>query len=82
VSEREKERNGERKLWRGRGEREKERGLIVHTERFLDFGQAKFPDGGLVLGSSQFSILPHLPLWMMPSLKVVKIDLKISNSSI
>jgi len=24
------------------------------------FGQAKFPDGGLALGSSQFSILPQL----------------------
>jgi len=25
---------------------------------FHGFGQAKFPDGGSVLGSSQFSILP------------------------
>ncbi len=29
---------------------------------FHGFGQAKFPDGGLVLGSRQFSILPQLPL--------------------
>jgi len=28
---------------------------------FHRFGQAKFPDGGLDLGSSQFSILPQLP---------------------
>jgi len=27
---------------------------------FHRFGQAKYPDGGLVLGSSQFSILPQL----------------------
>jgi len=32
------------------------------------FGQAKFPDGGLVLGSSQFSILPQ---------QILKIDPKI-----
>jgi len=25
---------------------------------FHEFGKAKFPDGGSVLGSSQFSILP------------------------
>jgi len=28
---------------------------------FHRFGQAKFPDEGLILGSSQFSILPQLP---------------------
>ncbi len=27
---------------------------------FQRFGQAKFPDGGSVLGSSQFSMLPYL----------------------
>jgi len=47
---------------------------------FHRFGQAKIPDGGSVLGSSQFSILPQLPLKMMLGLKVVKIDSKISNS--
>ena len=29
---------------------------------FQGFGQAKSPDSGLVLGSSQLSILPQLPL--------------------
>jgi hypothetical protein len=38
--------------------------------------QAKFPNGGLILGSSQFSILPQLPLKMMLNSKVVKIDTK------
>jgi hypothetical protein len=42
--------------------------------------QAKFPDGGLVLGSSQFSVLPQLPPKMMLGLKEEKIGLKISNS--
>jgi len=40
-------------------------------------GQAKFAYGGLVLGSSQFTILPQLPLKTMLSLKMVKIYLKI-----
>jgi len=35
--------------------------------------EAKFPDGGLVFGSSQFSILPQLP----PKIKGVKINKKI-----
>jgi len=46
---------------------------------FYRFGQAKFPNGGSILGSSQFSILPQLPLKMILCLKVVKIDSKISN---
>jgi hypothetical protein len=46
---------------------------------FHGFGQAKFPDGGSVLGLSQFSVLPQLPPKMMPGLKEVKIDSKISN---
>jgi len=41
------------------------------------FGQAKFAYGGLVSGSSQFALLPQLPLKMMLGLKVVKIDSKI-----
>ncbi len=48
-----------------------------HTVRhraFHRFRQAKFPDGVLVLGSSQFTPLPQLPLKMMLSLKVVKIN--------
>jgi len=36
-------------------------------------------DGGSVLGFSQFSILPQLPLKTMFGLKEVKIDSKISN---
>ncbi len=40
---------------------------------------AKFPDGGSVLGSSQFSVLLKLPPKMMLGLKVVIIDSKISN---
>jgi len=44
---------------------------------FLGFGQAKFACGGSVLGTSQFTILPELPLKMMLDLVVVKIDSKI-----
>ncbi len=51
----------------------------VSYREFNGFGQAKFPDGGSILGSSQFSILPQLPQKMMLGLKVVKIDSKISN---
>ncbi len=42
--------------------------------------QAKFSDGGSVLGSNQFSILAQLPLKIRFGLKVVKIDTKTSNS--
>ncbi len=28
------------------------------SRAFHGFGQAKFPDGGSILGSSQFSVLP------------------------
>jgi len=48
---------------------------------FHRFGQAKFPDGGSILGSSQFLILPQLPLKTMIGLKVVKIGSKINNSN-
>jgi len=44
---------------------------------FHGFEQAKFPDCGLVLGLSQFSILPKLPPKMLLNSKVVKIDPKI-----
>jgi len=47
---------------------------------FNGFGQAKFPDGGSILGSSQFSILPQLPPKTMLGLKVVKIDSNLSIS--
>jgi len=48
---------------------------------FHGFGQAKFPNGGSVLGSSQFSIPPQLPQKTMLGLKQVKIDSKTSNLS-
>jgi len=44
---------------------------------FHTFGQAKFAYGRSVLGSSQFTLLPQIPLKMMLDLKVVKIDSKI-----
>jgi len=43
---------------------------------FHGFGQAKFEDGGLILGFSQLSLLCELPLKIMLDLKVVKIDSK------
>jgi len=42
---------------------------------FHGFGQAKFPSGSLVLGLSQFSILPQLPSKIMLDSKVVKIKI-------
>jgi len=47
---------------------------------FHGFGQAKFANGGSILSSSQFTLLSQLPLKTMLSLKVVKIDSKISHS--
>jgi len=48
------------------------------TERaFHGFGKAKFLDGGSVMGSSQFSMLPQLPPKIQLDLKVVKINPKI-----
>jgi len=41
------------------------------------FGQAKFPSGGSVLGSSKFSILLNCLQKIMLDSKVVKIDRKI-----
>jgi len=43
---------------------------------FHGFGQAKFPNGGLVLGLSQFSALSQLPPKTLLDLKEVKIDSK------
>ncbi len=48
---------------------------------FPQFGQAKFPNGGLVLGSSQFSILPKLPPKIPLDSKVVKINPKFKQQS-
>ena len=42
----------------------------------------KLAYGGLILGSSQFSILPKLPQKMVLDSKVVKIDSKIIISSL
>jgi len=36
--------------------------LMITTKVLFKIWQAKFPDGGSVLGSSQFSILPQLSL--------------------
>ncbi len=47
------------------------------TQRFTDLAKPKFPDGGSILGSSQFSILPQLPTKILLDSKVVKTDPKI-----
>jgi hypothetical protein len=44
---------------------------------FHGFGLAKFADGGSILGLSQFSMLPQLPLKMMLDLKAFKINPKV-----
>jgi len=49
-------------------------------QSFHRFGQAKFPYGGSILGSSQFSILPQLPPKIVLNSKVVKVDQKIIKS--
>ncbi len=54
--------------------------IIFNFLVFQGFGQAKFAHSGLVEGSSQFSILPHLPPKTMFNSKVVKIDPKITLS--
>ncbi len=43
---------------------------------FYGFGKAKLAYGGLILGSSQFTLLPKLPLKTMLDFKMVKIDSK------
>jgi len=50
--------------------------VLIWYRAFHGFGQAKFPDGGSVSGSSQLSILPQLPPKIMLDPKVVKIDPK------
>ncbi len=44
---------------------------------FQGFSKAKFANGGSILSSSQFSILPQLAQKMKLASKVVKIDSKI-----
>jgi len=52
--------------------------LFCTTEQFTDLGKLNLLTyGGLVLGSSQFTLLPHLPQKTILDLKVVKIDSKI-----
>jgi len=52
--------------------------LIEVTYRaFHGFGITKFAYGGSILGSSQFTLLSHLPLKMMLKFKVAKINSKI-----
>jgi len=55
------------------------RRIVNPTEyrAFHGFGQARFADGGSILGSSQLSLLFELPLKTTLNLKVVKIDSKI-----
>jgi len=42
---------------------------------FHGFGREKFADSGLVLGSSQLSLMLELQLKTTPNLKVLKIEL-------
>jgi len=51
----------------------------LNYRAFHGIGQAKFAYGVSILGWSQFTLLPQLPLKMMLSLKVVKIDSKYST---
>ncbi len=44
---------------------------------FQGFSKAKFANGGSILSSSQFSILPELAQKMKLASKVVKVDSKI-----
>ena len=49
--------------------------LRCHIERF-GFGQAKFDEGGSILGSSQFTLLLQLTQKMMHNLKRSKLTQK------
>ncbi len=51
--------------------------MVLYYKAFHRLKQYKFPDGGSVLGSSQFSILPQLPPNILLNSKVVKINPKI-----
>jgi len=50
---------------------------VFYYRVFHGFWQAKFADGGSILGSSLLTLLPQLPLQTMLDLKVAKIDSKI-----
>ncbi len=43
--------------------------VALFNRAFHGFGEAEFPDGGSVLGSSQFSILPPVALKNTPGVK-------------
>ncbi len=69
--------------WFGQSER-KEIKLVVRFlcwhpwySVFQGFSKAKFANGGLILSSSQFSILPQIAQKMKLASKVVKVDSKI-----
>jgi len=51
--------------------------MTTNYRAFHGFGQAKFTNGGLVLGLSQLSLLPQLPPNILLDSKVVKIEPKI-----
>jgi hypothetical protein len=53
--------------------------LTRHLQSVSQILQANFPDGGSVLGWSQFTLLPQLNLKTILGLKVVKINSKLSN---
>jgi len=43
--------------------------LVTLNREFHGFGQAKFVKGGLISGLNQFTLLPQLPLKIMPDFK-------------
>jgi hypothetical protein len=52
--------------------------LVICTYSvFQEFSKAKSANGGLILSSSQFLILPQLPQKIKLASKVVKVDSKI-----
>ncbi len=51
--------------------------VLAFYSVFQGFNKAKFANGGSILSSSQFSILPQLAQKMKLASKVVKIDSKI-----
>jgi len=57
--------------------RDKDKVSTKYYRAFHIFELAKFPNGGSILGSSQFSLLAQLPPRILLDLKVVKIDSKI-----
>ncbi len=50
---------------------------FTNRATFHGFGKAKLAYGGSILGSSQFTLLPQLPLITMLDFNMVKIDSKI-----